>query len=280
CRRHVAHGISGAARERDKGVVGFRDRQQAVDPARGDRWRQHLVNGSVEELARTEARQAPEHVILLRHFDERIAELQAVAGGDELHTRSGPPHLAQQAVVDALWLLARLRDEVRQQALDNIGLLIAIQSAGETPPEYPPVDFILRLIAEVRPRGEKAAHLLDAVLIADIAEAGAQTESAEVEPADFMCGRALAVVDLFEKDVGERAGDIDGPGVAAESKGGFEARGEFFGREFAVPERGANELRRSVDGFLAHHCGGMLRSRLGGRRFAELEMQARAVLTD
>ena len=51
--------------------------------------------------------------------------------------------------------LAGLGQQERQQALHDIDLLIAIQAAGEASPEDPPVDFVLRLIAELRARRRK-----------------------------------------------------------------------------------------------------------------------------
>ncbi len=126
-----------------------------------------------------------------------------------------------------------------QQALHDIDLLVAIQPAGEAAPEDPPVDFVLGLIGELRPRRVNAADLFDAEFVADIAEAGTQAEAAEIQPADFMRGAAFAVFDLFEEDVGQTARDIHRPGVAAEAESGFEARRKFFGRDSCADAKAA-----------------------------------------
>ena len=195
----------------------------------------------------------------------------------------GAPHFAQQAVVDALRFscpASGSRNGSRRCTISD--LLIAVEAAGEASPEDPPVDFVLHLIGEVRAAGVDAAHLLDAEFVADVAEAGAQTEAAEIQPADFVSGAAFALFDLFEEDVGQAAGDIDGPGIASQAERGFEARGQFFGRDCRPSTKAARtSVAGGIHGFLADHGGGAARDgsgRCGG--LAQLELQTPAVLAD
>ncbi len=78
--------------------------------------------------------------------------------------------------------------------------------------------------------GVDAAGLFDAVIVAGEAEAGAQTEAAEIEPADFEGGALLASIGVGEEGVGELAGGADRPGVAAQAEQLFKPGGQFFGR--------------------------------------------------
>ena len=149
---------------------------------------------------------------------------------------------------------ARPGNQERQQALHDVDLLIAIQAAGEASPEDPPIDLVLRLIAELRARRVDAPHLLDAVFVADIAEAGAQAEAAEIQPANFVRRAAFAVFDLFEEDVGQAARDIDRPGVASQSQCGFETRRKFFGSDASGLKRCAHQFAGRVHRFLAYDC--------------------------
>ncbi len=92
--------------------------------------------------------------------------------------------------VHALRLLAAARQQEAGEPLVDIGLLVAIEPAGHASPEDPPIDLALHLVAVRQAGGVDAARLLDAEIVAGIAEAGAQAEAAEIEPADFE-GRAL-----------------------------------------------------------------------------------------
>ena len=66
----------------------------------------------------------------------------------------------------------------RREALVDIGLLIAVEAAGHASPEDPPIDFALHLVAVGEAGRVDAAGLLDAEIVAGIAEAGAQAEAA------------------------------------------------------------------------------------------------------
>src|SRR5690242_9393324 len=74
--REVARGIAGASGDGDKRVLRVRNLQQRLNPARGDWRRQHLIDRTVEQLARTDAGHAPErgldHFAAFDHADQRV----------------------------------------------------------------------------------------------------------------------------------------------------------------------------------------------------------------
>src|SRR5262249_34396265 len=122
-------------------------------PARGGDRRDHLVDRAVEQLSCAESRKAPQiagaEVAGFYVLRQRIAQLCLGVNGQQLEARRGAPHFAHQAVVEAL-LLTCARKQRAGEALVDVGLLIAIEAAGDAAPEYPPVDFVLNLIAELQ----------------------------------------------------------------------------------------------------------------------------------
>ena len=166
------------------GVCG--SREQCFDPAAGGRGREHQVDGAAEKLAGAETREAPgggfEHFSALHDVEQGLAELRFGLLGQQLQTRGGAPHFAIEALVEAAFVLL-LRQKNRREALEDIGLLIAIEAARDAAAENPPIDFALDLIAEGETARVDAARLFNAEIIAGKAEAGAQAEAGEVEPA-------------------------------------------------------------------------------------------------
>ena len=86
------------------------------------------------------------------------------------------PHLAEQGGVDALRFLIAARQQEAGQALIHIRLLIAVQATRDAPPENPPIDLALHLVRVREAGGVHPARLLDAEIVARIAEAGAQAK--------------------------------------------------------------------------------------------------------
>src|SRR5207248_4017567 len=123
-------------------------------------------------------------------LDQRVSQFGFGADWQQFQTGCGAPHFAQQRGVDARRFLVAARQQKAGNALVDIGLLIAVQSARHASPKDPPLYFALHLVAIGEARRVDAARLLDAEIVAGIAEARAQTESGQVEPARFE-GRAL-----------------------------------------------------------------------------------------
>src|SRR5262249_35071367 len=107
-----------------------------------------------------------------------------------------------QGRIDALRLLFAARQEEGLNALIDIGLLIAIETAGDAAPEDPPVDLALHLIAMHQARCVDTARLLDAEIVSGISEAGAQTEPGEIEPPHFERRTLLPPIRCGQKRVG------------------------------------------------------------------------------
>ena len=104
---------------------------------------------------------------------------------------------------------------MRREALEDVGLLIAVEAAGDAAPEDPPIDFVLHLIGERQAGGVDAARLLDAEIVAGKAEAGAQTEAAQIEPAELRApGCVLRPSARSRNAVGQLADGGERPGVA------------------------------------------------------------------
>ena len=58
------------------------------------------------------------------------------------------------------------RQQHRRKPLENIDLLILVQSARDAAPKDPPIDLVLHLIGELKSAGVDAAGLLDAEIVA------------------------------------------------------------------------------------------------------------------
>ena len=172
------------------------------------------------------------------------------------------------------------RQKHGQQTLHDIGLLVAIETAGEASPEDPPVDFVLRLVAELQAAGVDAARLLDAEIVADEAEAGAKTEAAEIEPADLVGCAASARVGEFEEDVGQTPCHSTGQELRPSPRAASRWAGSSSGAIGALRERCANQFAGGVDGFGADHGSGFARSRWLRGGLAHLELQTPAIVAD
>ena len=140
----------------------------------------------------------------------------------------GAPHFAI-AGCDSRAVCFFCLAEERREALEDIGLLIAIEATRNAAPEDPPIDFVLHLVAELQAASVDAARLLDAEIVAGEAEAGTQTEAAEIEPADFVrrrsCGdRRASARNLSAK----RANVASGQDVAAEAERLLEPGGKLL----------------------------------------------------
>ena len=131
----------------------------------------------------------------------QVAQFRLGVDRQQLEARRRAPHLAQQTGVYS-WRLGRAGQQDGRNALEQIGLLIFIQPAGNAAPKNPPFDFVLHLIGERQASGVYAAGLFDTEIVAGEAEAGAQTEAAEIEPAYFKCRALLASVGALEEHVG------------------------------------------------------------------------------
>ena len=79
--------------------------------------------------------------------------------------------------------LALLRQQRLGEPLEDVGLLIAIEAARDAAPEDPPLDLGFDAVREPQAGGVDAARLLDAEIVAGIAEAGPQAEAAQIQPA-------------------------------------------------------------------------------------------------
>jgi hypothetical protein len=138
------------------------------------------------------------------------------------------PEFAQETRVDAGRLLVALRQNLVGDALVDVGLLIAIESTGDTSPEDPPFDLRLHLIAEREAAGVNAASLFNPQLVAGEAEAGPKAEATEIEPARFVRRGTLAAVGELEKEIRVAANHAERPTGAAEAEELFELGGELF----------------------------------------------------
>ena len=144
--------------------------------------------------------------------------------GSSSRLARGAPHFAQQRRVDALRLLVAARQQEAGEPLVDVRLLVAVQAARHASPEDPPVDFALHLVAVGQAGGVDAARLLDAEIVARIAEAGAQAEAAQVEPADLVRRTLLAPVGRGQERVGHLPDGGERPTVLAQPHGLFEFR--------------------------------------------------------
>src|SRR5581483_6009980 len=127
-----------------------------------------------------------------------------------------------------------------------------------------------------------AARLFDPPVVAGIAKAWAQTESAEVEPARFEGRALLAAIGIFQEDIRQLANGFERPRVAAETERLLQPRGQFFGldRRFtARREDCANELNGLPYRLFADD-GGRLAHRRFGRTLAQFELEPPAIVAD
>src|SRR5262245_17916855 len=128
-----------------------------------------------------------------------------------------------------------------------------------------------------------AARLLDAEIVAGVAESGAKTEAGEVQPTRLVGWTLLAAVSVREEHIGERADRGEGPAIAAETHRLLQPGGQFLGRDGRFGGRRENlldQLHRLLQCLLAHYGGGLALDRLRGRGFAQLELQAPAIVAD
>ena len=192
-------------------------------------------------------RQAPELAFLeiarLDALDQRLAQFGLGADRQQFQAGGAAPHFAQQGGVDALRLLVAARQQEAGEPLVDVGLLVAIEAAGHASPEDPPVDFALHLVAVRQAGGVNAARLLDAEIVAGIAEAGTQAEAGEIEPADLVRRALLAPVGRGEERVGHLPDGGERPTVPAQPHGLFELRREFLGRDRAISPTARRPLR-------------------------------------
>src|SRR5262245_22922 len=106
-----------------------------------------------------------------------------------------------QGRIDALWFLLAARQQKARDPLINVGLLIPIHAPGNASPEGPPIELALHLIAVGEAGGVDAAGLLDAEVVARVAEPWAQTESGQIEPAHFVRGALLTAIGRGEEGI-------------------------------------------------------------------------------
>src|SRR5471030_2623489 len=137
-----------------------------------------------EQLSRAQTQQAPEFAFLKvagpHALDQRIAQFRLGPDRNQFQAGCRAPHFAQQRCVDALRFLVAARQQEAGDALVNIRLLIAVQPARHASPKDPPFHFALHLVAMGKPYRVDAARLLNAEIVARIAEARAQAEAGQV----------------------------------------------------------------------------------------------------
>ena len=124
-------------------------------------------------------------------LDQRFAEIGFGLHRQQFQACGGTPHLTQQAGVDARRFLARLRQQRLRQALEDVGLLIAIQAARNAAPQDPPLNLRFDVVRETQTGRVDAPRLLDTEIIAGIAEARPQAEAAQIQPACFVARRLV-----------------------------------------------------------------------------------------
>jgi hypothetical protein len=105
-------------------------------------------------------------------------------------------------------------------------------------PKNPPIDLVLHLIGKLETGSVDAAGLLDAIVVAWKAEAGAQAKAAQIEPAQLECRRLAAALGKFKHPVGQAANRAERPGIPCLARASVPACREFLGRERAGLESG------------------------------------------
>ena len=232
--RQVSHRVVRTARQRRQRVAGPSDVHDRFRPARHAGGRHHQIDGAVEQLARAQARDAPQLALFviacLDALNQRVAEFGFGAQRQQLQAGCGAPHLAQQRRVDALRLLVASWQQETRQALVHIGLLVAIETSGDAAPEDPPIDFALHLVRIRDATRVEAARLFDAEIVARVAEARPQAESGQVEPANLKCRTLLAARGGGDKCVGHRPDGGERPGISPQAHRLLQARRQLFRR--------------------------------------------------
>src|SRR5439155_4224520 len=244
--------------------------------------RDHAVEWAVERRPRAQARQRPQlrlgRAPALGLGDEYGAQRGAGAGGEPLAAPDRLPHLAQLLRARARALGLAAAEERRAHLLEEVLLLPRSEPARDPLPEVPPLGAALCGTRMAQLGAEHAPETAHAQLVAGIAEARAEEEAGEVEPARLARGRARARRLERPERVPQGPDRAEGPGVPPGAERRLQAARQRDGI-VAAREGGAQEARRLLDARGLDHQPGRFagRGRLS-HRLAQAELEAPAVV--
>src|SRR5438093_2477145 len=285
--RSVEVALTVARRARDLGEregVGFGARpgggEEPLRPRSRRVARDHTVEWAVERRPRAEARQRPQlrlgRAPALGLGDEYGAQRGAGARGEPLAAPDRLPHLAQLLRARARALGLAATEERRAHLLEEVLLLPRSEPARDPLPEVPPLGAALCGTRMAQLGAEHAPETAHAQLVAGIAEARAEEEAGEVEPARLARGCARACRLERPERVPQGADRAEGPGVAPGAERPLQAARQRDGI-VAAREGGAQEARRLLDARgLDHQPGRFAGRRRLSHRLAQAELEAPA----
>src|SRR5262249_14326004 len=144
---------------------------------------------------RRTARQASERPRLLigrtalrDRLPERPRQLGAHGCGESLAAADRLPHLAQLLRTGLGSARLPASADGRPARLGGVLLLARVQAARHALPQVPQLGAALHGTRMLHVRAEDAPELVDADLVAGVAEAGTQEEARQVEPARLVLG--------------------------------------------------------------------------------------------
>src|SRR5215207_5852313 len=111
-------------------------------------------------------------------------------------------------------------------ALVDFELLARVQAPRHALPEDHPLDLALHVLLEAEPLVVDLPRARHAPLVEQRAEAGAEAEAEQVQPARLVVAPLAAPAGEVGQNVAELADGFGRPGVLAVAEGGFEPPGQ------------------------------------------------------